>query len=536
MEATTALRLKGGESLDEVVELWNKAYDLIEELAPEKKEVVDRLRERLQRVHGIRKGQIAAKGRSYFGVDDSFYDWLDEMNEKERASMDGDFPLGNEEDARFAGYYFTIEEIAKIQCGVDHWILTGQFTGHNYDVYARKGLIAELYGEWDQAVKNYEKVPNSQIVLNRAQYCRQKMAEEGARCYEKAQAYMQSGEWSEVPDLLSRGVEMGNADAMVDFALARVYGQYGLAQDMVEALNLLRRAAKENNARACFTLCELHDEGYYAVEGAEAKEACEKAASLGHVQAKARLKDGFDVRPLEVILEEHIQKGDVDSAWVLALILQERGDKVGSDKWFTYAVEHGQVDALLHEADCCKKEDPAQAKRYYRRAADEGNLPAILALSEMELNEGDPHFWERATALAEQEVDAALLGRHQKEFAWYKLAAEAGDTDAMARLCVGYHYGYPVDKDDKEGYAWAKRGSDEGNLSASYYAAYFLEHGYGVQEDVDEAVRLYTLSAEGGVTSSMLRLYAVYKDGLKHIQPNKEKSLRYLWLSGVGRP
>ena len=53
------------------------------------------------------------------------------------------------------------------------------------------------------------------------------MANEGKRCYERAQKYMESGEWNEVFAPLNRAADMGNPDAMADLALARVYGQYG---------------------------------------------------------------------------------------------------------------------------------------------------------------------------------------------------------------------------------------------------------------------------------------------------------------------
>ena len=106
------------------------------------------------------------------------------------------------------------------------------------------------------------------------------MAIEGKRCYEKALAFMESGKWSEVFAPLSRAADMGNPDAMVDLALARVYGQYGCAMDLQEALTLLRTAAKKDNARACFALCHLHDSGVYEVQAAEAKEMCEKEAQI----------------------------------------------------------------------------------------------------------------------------------------------------------------------------------------------------------------------------------------------------------------
>ena len=42
-------------------------------------------------------------------------------------SLNGDFPLGNEDDMEFASYFFSVRELALIQTGLSHTIKCGYF-------------------------------------------------------------------------------------------------------------------------------------------------------------------------------------------------------------------------------------------------------------------------------------------------------------------------------------------------------------------------------------------------------------------------
>ena len=463
----------------------------------------------------------------------------------ENASLNGDFPLGNETDASFAGCYFSVSELAEMQCGLHHLIVAGSFNGYNFDVLVRKGFLAELYEDWPEAVHCYEGVPTSKSVQEREYECRRKMTIEGKQCYEKAQEYMESGKLSKVFAPLSRAADMGNSDAMTDLALARVYGQYGCAKDLQEALTLLRAAAKKDNARACFALCHLHDSGVYDVQAAEAKEMCEKAAGLGDEKAKARLADGFDLRPIREILLEQIEKGNIDALWQMAQLCKKENDENGAAEWFNKAIEAGQIDALLSVSAVYLDKNSGFYNRdlawqYLRRAADGGSVQAIIALADSELTDTDISFWQQAAQLRDLEYPdkrpkKKIKEQHKKQMAWYRLAAEAGNTDAMNALSMAYHLGYPETRDDREAFLWASRAADSGDCSAMYQTAYLYENGFGTERDIDAALLLYTEAAEQGVRSAMIRLYEIYTEGLLHIQPDGRKAAHYLWLSGEGR-
>ena len=292
MKPETVLGIKYREEPTAKLQEWLKQYAAIAAEFPGAEDLAQRLSKRAEKAVELitERNRPEPPSSSH---DDMYYIEMAKIMDDMDASFDGDFPLGNEADASFAGCYFSIPELAEIQCGLHHLIVSGSFNGYNFDVLVRKGFLAELYEDWPEAVRCYEGVSTSKSVQEREDECRRKMAIEGKRCYEKALAFMESGEWNEVFAPLNRAADMGNPDAMVDLALARVYGQYGCAKDLQEALTLLRAAAKKDNARACFALCHLHDSGVYEVQAAEAKEMCEKAAGLGDEKAKARLADGF---------------------------------------------------------------------------------------------------------------------------------------------------------------------------------------------------------------------------------------------------
>lgn len=544
MRPETVLNLKPGDDPARIRDEWIKEYDLI---AAEfyNDDLISKLKERVNRAFKIYTERKTPEHDPFPCHDVTYYEELDRVSEQEELTLDGDFPLGNEKDAEFANLEFSISELAEIQCGLHHLISAGNFTGHNYGVLVRRGFIAELFGDYPEAVRCYEGVSGSKNVQDREYECRGKMKAEGERLYSEAQEYMQSGRLSEVFAPLNRAADMKNTDAMVDLALARVYGHFGCATDLNEALELLRSAAAMGNARACFELCELYDSGIYEVDAIEAKECCEKAASLGYEKAKQRLSDGFDLRDIHEILKEQIDNGNIDAIWKMAQLCEREKDLDSAADWFDKAIEAGQVDALLKAAEVhLDKESGAYseelADRYLRRAANQGSVLAIIALGDREVKDFEMPFWiaamrQKSLEMPMKKPKRKIREQHKKQLAWYQFAAEAGDTDAMNALSIAYHMGYPIDRDDMQAFLWASRAADAGDPSAMYQAAYFYENGFGTDKDVDAALLLYIESAEMGVRSSMIRLYEIYTLGLEHIKPDGKMAAHYLWMSGEGR-
>ncbi len=461
----------------------------------------------------------------------------EDVKKEENDTLNGDFPIGNDKDADFIVPHFGIGDLALIQCGLHEFVTAPTDFYPETDNSIRRGIIAELNGDWKEAERCYHSISYSMEVLDREHECRRKKIELGNRLYAEAQEHMSSGEWKKIPSLLFKAMELDNSEAIADIGIGYAYGTIGFSQITEDAVCYLRMAADLGNTRACMELVELHDTGSMDIEGTEALELCEKAAKAGDKKAIARLEDGFDTRPMTEILEEQVNKGNISAAWMLYEYLKNAEKEEDAAVWFNKALEAGYSEALFAEAKKHLGANRELAAQYLRRAAEKGHIRSIIGLSELELAAGDENFWQ--VAMKKNNSDFAVTPeqteRHMRQFAWFKLAAEAGDGDSMNTLAAGYHFGYPVERDDKEAFRLAVAAAEENNYPAMYQAAYFLENGFGCERDVDRAVRYYTASAEHGIMSSMIRLYEIYKDGFEHIPADKSKASHYLWLSGIGR-
>ncbi len=460
----------------------------------------------------------------------------DKRQKEEDDKLNGDFPLGNDEDADFMTPFFDIGDLALIQCGLHEFVTARTDYYPESDNSIRRGIVAELDGDFKEAERCYHSISTSISVEKRENACRKKKIEQGNALYAEAQQCMSSGEWKKIPGLLFDAMELDNDEAIADIGIGYAYGTIGFSQIIEDAVYYLRMAAKLGNTRACMELVELHDTGSMDIEGAEALEWCEKAAKSGDKKAIARLGDGFDTRPLPEILEEQVNKGNISAAWMLYEYLKKQ-EKEEAEVWFNKALEAGYPEALFAEAKKHLGAKRELAAQYLRRAAEKGHIPSIIGLSKLELAEGEEDFWEVSIKINEADIvpSPEQTEHHLRQLAWVKLAAEAEDAESMYHIAVAYQFGYPVEKDKKEAFRLAMAASDGGNGSAMYLVGYFLENGIGTDKDIDKAVALYEASAEKGMMSAMIRLYEIYKNGLAHIPADKEKSTRYLFMSGVGR-
>ena len=203
MKPETVLGIKYREEPTAKLQEWLKEYAAIAAEFPGAEDLAQRLSKRAEKAGELitERNRPEPPSSSH---DDMYYIEMAKIMDDMDASFDGDFPLGNEADASFAGCYFSVPELAEMQCGLHHLIVAGSFNGYNFDVLVRKGFLAELYEDWPEAVRCYEGVSTSKSVQEREYECRRKMAIEGKRCYEKALAFMESGKWSEVFALLSQ--------------------------------------------------------------------------------------------------------------------------------------------------------------------------------------------------------------------------------------------------------------------------------------------------------------------------------------------
>ncbi|MBE6707645.1 MAG: sel1 repeat family protein [Ruminococcaceae bacterium] len=541
MRPQTVLKIDPvGKSADEIYAVrdqWISAYEKYIEENPDKEDLGELLIRRVTRAADMlveRYVEVPLDEQNKKDPDSDFdFDNYNPEYKDANASLDGDFPLGDAYDADFITPYFTIENLVRIQFGETHSVPTGHFVEPAYDVLIRKGFIYELMGDLAQAEACYRGGGMSESVRRREFECRRKKDVEGEMAYATAQHHMESGEWSKVYDHLQKAVDMENIDAMVDMGLSLIYGTFGIPTSYDEGLELLRKAAMYGNMRACVEIVELYDSGSSAIDGEEAEKYCKKAAEAGDKSAAVRLEDGFDTRPLIEILEEQAQKGSVDALWYLSREYSRIGDDEKSVEYLIRATDADQIDALLYMADMHLDSDAYQAEEYFRRAAEKGSEKAIIALGTLALKDTEIPFWIQATG--SQETSDVIREQHKTQFAWYLLAAEGGLTEAMTKVSVAYHYGYPCDKNDDAAFLWASRAADNGDATAMYQIGYFYENACGCDKDMNAAALFYTQAAEAGIFEAMMRLVEIYGCGKDGIEKDAAKANRYRFMSGIGR-
>jgi Flp pilus assembly pilin Flp len=101
-------------------------------------------------------------------------------------------------------------------------------------------------------------------------------------------------------------------------------------------------------------------------------------------------------------------------------------------------------------------------------------------------------------------------GRRAEAREWWRRAAEKGNRWAINRLAF-MHLG---DKEDEQAAHWYRRGAEVGDAQSQHTYAWLLLQGRGVVKDEGEAVRWYAAAAAQGYGDSYFDLARLYADGI----------------------
>jgi hypothetical protein len=138
-------------------------------------------------------------------------------------------------------------------------------------------------------------------------------------------------------------------------------------------------------------------------------------------------------------------------------------------------------------------QNPAEAVRWYRLAADQGYAHAQYNLGV---------YYEDGTGVAQDVAEAVR---------WYRLAADQGYARAQYNIGVCYENGTGVAQDGAEAVRWYRLGADQGDAHAQYNLGASYHNGAGVPRDSAEAARWIRLAADQG---HALALAAIRQLGL----------------------
>jgi uncharacterized protein len=253
---------------------------------------------------------------------------------------------------------------------------------------------------------------------------------------------------------IRRSAEQGDAIAQGKLGLMYEEGQ-GIPKDYTEAVRWYRRAAEQGDAIAQTKLGLMYEEGKGVPKDyAEAVRWYRRAA----------------------------EQGDATAEFNLGLIYENgkgvsRRDYVEAVRWYRKAAEQGIAqaetnlgliyahDAFINDFGQPETPDPdgrvptdyAEAIRWFRKAAEQGNAKAQFSLA------SKYHLGEEVT----QDYGEAIR--------WYRKAAEQREPLAEFNLGVMYAKGQGVPQDYVQGYAWISLGAADsrGDAQKEFYAKEF---------------------------------------------------------------
>ena len=139
-------------------------------------------------------------------------------------------------------------------------------------------------------------------------------------------------------------------------------------------------------------------------------------------------------------------------------------------------------------------QDHAEAARWYRKSAEQGNAQAQYNLG-LSCHDGTGVGQDRAAAAR-----------------WYRMAAEQGYDNAQYNLGVMYAHGRGVLQDHAEAAVWYRKAAEQGHQEAQFNLAILCRTGTGVGQDPAEAAAWCRKAAEQGYAAAQHNL------GLMHFQ------------------
>ncbi len=198
-------------------------------------------------------------------------------------------------------------------------------------------------------------------------------------------------------------------------------------------------------------------------------------------------------------------------------------EKVPFDKRLKLASvgdEEAQLSVgVAYETGEKAKVSKAEAAKWYRLSADQGNIEAKFRLARL-LQEGEGGV--------KKDLDAA--------FKLYQEAAAAGNIDAENWLGYSYEYGLGVAVDNAKAAEWYKKSADGGLAIGQNNLGLLYLNGKGVQRDYDQAFKLFDEASKSGDAWAINNLGGMYEMGWG-TKPNKTIALQlYGQAAAKGNP
>ena len=204
---------------------------------------------------------------------------------------------------------------------------------------------------------------------------------------------------------------------------------------------------------------------------------------------------------------------------------------ISFDTLFKKEKEKAAAEQFKKGQEYYKKKDYAEAVKWYRLAAKQGNAYAQSRLGRcyydgkgvtQDYEESVKWFRqaaEQGNAFAQRNLGycyhngLGVIKDYDEAVKWYRLAAEQGEASAQNSLGLCYQKGHGVTKDFDEAVKWYRLAAEQGDAVAQNNLGFCYKKGEGVKKDFDEAVKWYRLAADQGNASAQFNLGLSYKNG-----------------------
>ena len=217
--------------------------------------------------------------------------------------------------------------------------------------------------------------------------------------------------------------------------------------DLEESLRCYRRAAALGNAKA------LYEVGVFYMQGWRV-EKDEKLAGKYFEEAEPGLLK---------LAKEGDAKAQLDLSFCYAHFLALEKYRYWRDKalanFRAAAAERGDAEAQFQYALLLQDDDPAEALKWFRKAAEQGHLNAMFSVG---------GFYFKGIAVKQNCIE---------ELKWFRRAAERGSSSA--ELMIAEHYEYHK-KDHAEAVKWYRRAAEHGNK----FAEFMLRKGFILSKEL----------------------------------------------------
>ncbi len=281
-------------------------------------------------------------------------------------------------------------------------------------------------------------------------------------------------------------------DPIAQFELGvKYYNGDGVEQNYDEAFKWFTKSSENGNLQAQYNLAVMYENGEGTKENLdEAIKWYKKSSEQGNNDSIEALKElGIyeqDNEELVVFVDDEEEKQEekkeeINEFYKTALQAYKNNDYKKAFEYFTKSAENGNSKAqynlaAMYENGEGTKENLEEAKKWYKKSAEQGNNDSIEALKELDINEQDN---EELVVFVDDEE-------------------EKNNSNELLELGNKYYNGIGVKQDYKKAFEHFKKCAENGNSQAQCNLAKMYEKGYGVKEDFEEAVKWYKKSAEKG--------------------------------------